>query len=196
MALPRSSALQKGRARCPCGPFLPTSGAARQRARRALRGTGASNLLRVSRRAAAIARKSPLALRAGRISSSRPRLAQRRHKPHASSFAPKRRAHGRILRRHASWENRSAEGRMPSGPALHALPRLMAKPPCLQAGRLASANRQTLERLIPKFLQILLHAEPPALLFYRGKRCRASNSEKRNKAEPRASLIKRLCKRL
>ena len=79
MALPRSSALQKGRARCPCSPSLPTSGAARQRARRALRGAGASNLLRVSHRAAAIMRKSPLALRAGRASSSRPRLAQRRH---------------------------------------------------------------------------------------------------------------------
>ena len=33
VALLRSSALQKGHARCPCDPFLPTSGAARQRAR-------------------------------------------------------------------------------------------------------------------------------------------------------------------
>ena len=161
MALPRSSALQKGRARCPCSPFLPTSGAARQRARRALRGTGASNLLRVSHRAAAIARKSPLGLRASRISSSRPRLAQRRHKPCASSFAPKRRAHGRILHRHISWKHRSAEGRMPSGPALHALPNLMAKPLCLHAARLGPASRQA-----PELLQALLHAEPPALHFY------------------------------
>ena len=51
-------------------------------------------------------------------------------------------------------------------PILHTLPSLMAKPLCLQAARLASANRQALERLIPKLLQILLHAEPPALLFY------------------------------
>ena len=170
MALPRSSALQKGRARCPCGPFLPASGKARQRARRALRGAGASSPLRASRRAAAIARKSPLALRASRTSSNRPRLTQRRHKPHASSFAPKRRAHGRILHRHASWKNRSAEGRMPSGPALHALPNLMAKPLCLHAARLGPASRQALERLVPKLLQALLHAEPSALLFYQGKR--------------------------
>ena len=59
---------------------------------------------------------------------------------------------------------------MPSGPALHALPDLMAKPLCLRAARLASANRQALERLVPKLLQILLHAEPPALLYYKGKR--------------------------
>ena len=166
MALPRSSALQKGRARCPCSPFLPASGAARQRARRALRGTGASSLLRVSHRAAVIVRKSPLVLRTDRTNSNRSRLTQRRHKPCANSFAPKRRTHDRILHRHINWKNRSAEGRMPSGPALHALPKLMAKPPCLQAGRLAPASRQALERLIPKFLQILLHAEPPALLFY------------------------------
>ena len=164
MALPRSSALQKGHVHYPCNPFLPTSGTARQRARRVLRGTGASNLLRVSHRATAIMRKSPLALRADRTSSNRPRLTQRRHKPHASSFAPKRRAHGRILHRHASWKNRSAEGRVPSGPALHALPQLMAKPLCFHSAWLASANRQTLERLIPKLLQALLHAEPPALL--------------------------------
>ena len=50
MALPRSSALQKGHARCPCDPFLPTNNTARQRARRVPRGTGASNLLRVSHR--------------------------------------------------------------------------------------------------------------------------------------------------
>ena len=165
MALPRSSALQKGRARCPCGPSLPASDTARQRARRALRGTGASSPLRASRRAAAIARESPLALRAGRISSNRSRLTQRRHKPCASSFAPKQRAQGRILRRHTSWKNRSAEGRMPSGPILHTLSNLMAKSFCLHATRLGSANRQTLERLIPKFLQILLHAESSALLF-------------------------------
>ena len=145
---------------------------------------------------AAIMRKSPLALRAGRISSSRPRLAQRRHKPHASSFAPKQRAHGPILRRHTSWKSRSAEGRVPSGPALHALPPLMAKPLYFHAARLAPASRRALERLAPKLLQILLHAESSALLFYQGKRCWASSSEKRSKAEPRASLIKRLCKRM
>ena len=105
-------------------------------------------------------------------------------------------ARGRILHRHASWKNRSAEGRVPSGPALHALPVHKAKPPCFQAGRLGPASRQALERLMLKFLQILLHAEPPALLFYRGKRCWASSSEKRSKAEPRASLAKRLRKRL
>ena len=170
MALPRSSALQKGHAHCPCGPFLPTSDTARQRARRALRDTGASNLLRVSHRVVAIIRKSPLDLRTNRINSNRSRLTQRRHKPHANSFAPKRRTQDRILHRHISWKNRNAEGRMPSGPALHALPELMAKPLCFHAARLASASRQTLERLIPKFLQILLHAESPALLFYRGKR--------------------------
>ena len=147
-----------------------TSGTARQRARRVLRGTGASNLLQASCRAAAIAQKSPLALRAGRISSSRSRLTQRRHKPCASSFAPKRRAHGRILHRHISWKNRSAEGRVPSGPALHTLPSLMAKLLCLHAARLASASRQALERLAPELLQALLHAESPALLSYRKER--------------------------
>ena len=167
MALPRSSALQKGHAHCPCDPFLPTSDTARQRVRRVLRGTGASNLLRVSHRAAAIMRKSPLALQTDRINSVRSRLTQHLHKPHANSFAPKRRTHDRILHRHINWENRNAEGRMPSDPILHALPRLMAKPLCFHAARLASANRQTLERLIPKLLQILLHAEPPALLSYR-----------------------------
>ena len=146
MALPRSSALQKGRARCPCSPFLPTSDTARQHVRRVLRGTGASNLLRVSHRAAAIMRKSPLGLRASRISSNRSRLTQRRHKPCASSFAPKRRAHDRILHRHTNWKNRSAEGRMPSGPALHALPVHKAKPLCFHAARLAPASRQALER--------------------------------------------------
>ena len=55
---------------------------------------------------------------------------------------------------------------MPSGPALHALPKLMAKPLCFHAARLAPASRQALERLAPELLQALLHAEPPALLFY------------------------------
>ena len=108
-----------------------------------------------------------------------------------TASAPKRRARGRILRRHISWENRSAEGRMPSGPALHALPVHKAKPPCLQAGRLALAARLALERLVPKPLQALLRAEPPALLFYRGKRCWMSSSKERSKAEPRASQIGR-----
>ena len=42
----------------------------------------------------------------------------------------------------------------------------MAKSFCLQATRLETANKQTLEELILKFLQILLHAESSALLFY------------------------------
>ena len=37
---------------------------------------------------------------------------------------------------------------------------------CLRAARLEAASRQALEELILKFLQILLHAEPSALLFY------------------------------
>ena len=45
---------------------------------------------------------------------------------------------------------------MPSDPILHTLLNLMAKPLCLHAARLTSANRQALEELIPKFLQILL----------------------------------------
>ena len=65
---------------------------------------------------------------------------------------------------------RGAEWRMPSDPILHTLSNLMAKSFCLHATRLGSANRQALERLIPKFLQILLHAEPSALLFYQEKR--------------------------
>ena len=150
--------------------------------RKALRSAGASSPLRVSRRATAMMQESPLALRAGRSSSARPRLAQRRHKPRASSFAPKRRARGRILRRHASWENRSAEGRVPSGPALHALPVHKAKPSCFQAIWLALASRLGLERWVPKLLRILLHAEPPALLLYRGKRCWVSSSGKRSKS--------------
>ena len=85
---------------------------------------------------------------------------------------------------------------MPPGPALHALPVRKAKPPCFQAGWLALASRLAMERLVPKLLQVLLRAEPPALLFYRGKRCWASSSKKRSKAEPRASLAKRLRKRL
>ena len=59
---------------------------------------------------------------------------------------------------------------MPSGPALHALPSLMAKPLCLHAARLGPASRQALERLAPELLQALLRAEPPALLFYQEKR--------------------------
>ena len=59
---------------------------------------------------------------------------------------------------------------MSSGPILHALSIHKAKPPCFQAGRLALASRLALERLAPELLQALLHAEPPALLFYRGKR--------------------------
>ena len=121
MALPRSSALQKDHAHWPCNPFLPTGDAAGQRARRILRGTGASNLLRVSHRAAGIMRKGPWALRTARISSAQFRLAWRRHKPHASSFALKRRTQDRILHRHINWKNRSAEGRMPSDPAIHIL---------------------------------------------------------------------------
>ena len=64
------------------------------------------------------------------------------------------------LRRLASWKHRSAEQRRPSGPALHALPCLMAKPPCLRAARLEAASRQALEELILKLLQILLCASP------------------------------------
>ena len=74
-------------------------------------------------------------------------------------------AHGRILRRLTSWKRRSAEWRMSPGPALHTLSNIMAKPLCLHAARLAPANRQALEELVPKLLQILLHAESPALLF-------------------------------
>ena len=85
---------------------------------------------------------------------------------------------------------------MPPGPIMHALPSLVAKPLCLHAARLGSASRQTLERLIPKSLQILLHAESPALLFYREERRCASSGEKRNETEPQTSLIKRLRKRL
>ena len=88
MALPRS---RKDHVHWPCNPFLPTSDTAGQRARRILRDTGASNLLRVSHRAAGIARKGPWVLRTDRINSARFRLAWRRHKPHASSFALKRR---------------------------------------------------------------------------------------------------------
>ena len=55
---------------------------------------------------------------------------------------------------------------MPSGPALHTLSNLMAKPLCPHAARLEPASRQALEELAPKLLQALLHAEPPALLFY------------------------------
>ena len=140
MALPRSSALQKGHVHCPYDPFLPTSDTARQRVRKVPRDTGASNLLRVSHRSAGIIRKSPLDLRTDRISSNRSRLTQRRHKPCASSFAPKRRAHGRILHRHINWKNRNAEGRMSSDPILHTLSNLMAKSLCLHAARLGSAD--------------------------------------------------------
>ena len=94
MALPRSSALQKGHAHCPCDPFLPTTDTARQRARRVPRGTGASNLLRVSHRNAGITRTSSLDLRTNCINSNRSRLTQRRREPHANSFAPMRRNTG------------------------------------------------------------------------------------------------------
>ena len=52
----------------------PPAPQAQRRKRRALRGAGASNPLRVSHCAAAMAQESPLALRAGRSSSARPRL--------------------------------------------------------------------------------------------------------------------------
>ena len=61
MGLPRSSTLQKSHARCPCAPFLPTSSAARRRAREAPRGAGASNLLRVSHRGRALRLCEPVA---------------------------------------------------------------------------------------------------------------------------------------
>ena len=149
MALPRSSALQKGHVHCPYDPFLPTSDTARQRVRRVLHNTGASNLLRVSHRVVGIIRKSPLGLRASRISSNRSRLTQHRYKPCANSFAPKRRTHDWILHRHINWKNRNAEGRMSSDPILHTLSNLMAKSFCLHATRLGSANRQTLA-LLPR----------------------------------------------
>ena len=53
----------------------PPAPQAQRRKRKVLRGTGASSPLRVSHRAAAMMQKSPLALRAGRSSSARPRLA-------------------------------------------------------------------------------------------------------------------------
>ena len=106
--------------------MAPPAPQAQRHKRRVLRSTGASNPLRVSHRAAAITQKSPSALRTNCSNSARSRLTQHRHKPHASSFAPKRRTHDRILHRHINWKNRSAEGRMPSGPALHALPGLAA----------------------------------------------------------------------
>ena len=59
---------------------------------------------------------------------------------------------------------------MSSDPILHALSYLRAKPLCLEAARLESANRQALEELVLKLLQALLHAEPPALLSYRKER--------------------------
>ena len=74
--------------------------------------------------------------------------------------------HDRILHRLISWKHRSAEWRMPSDPILHTLSYLMAKSFCLEATRLESANRLTLEELIPRFLQILLHAESSTLIFY------------------------------
>ena len=55
---------------------------------------------------------------------------------------------------------------MPSDPILHTLSHLMAKPLRLHAARLTPANGRTLEELILKLLQALLHAESPALLFY------------------------------
>ena len=73
--------------------------------------------------------------------------------------------HGRILHRLISWKRRGAEWRMSSDPVLHTLSYLMAKSLCLEAARLESANRLTLEELIPRLLQILLHAEPSALIF-------------------------------
>ena len=45
-----------------------------------------------------------------------------------------------------------------------------SKPLCLHAAQLGPANRQALERLAPKLLQALLHAEPPALLSYQEER--------------------------
>ena len=59
MNLARSSALWESHAHCPCAPFLPASDTARQRARQALRAMGASNLLRDSHRAAALAQAGP-----------------------------------------------------------------------------------------------------------------------------------------
>ena len=55
---------------------------------------------------------------------------------------------------------------MSSDPILHTLSHLMAKPLRLHAARLTSASGQALEELVPKLLQILLHAESSALLLY------------------------------
>ena len=59
MDLVRNDVLWESHARCPCAPFLPASGTARQRARQALRAMGASNLLRDSHHAAALAQAGP-----------------------------------------------------------------------------------------------------------------------------------------
>ena len=61
MGLPRSSTLQKSHVHCPYAPFLPTSSAARRRAREAPRGAGASNLLRVSHHGRALRLCEPAA---------------------------------------------------------------------------------------------------------------------------------------
>ena len=59
MNLARNNVLWESHAHCPCAPFLPTSDAARQRARQALRAMGASSLLRDSHRAAAMIQAGP-----------------------------------------------------------------------------------------------------------------------------------------
>ena len=67
----RSSGLQKSRARCPCGPYLPTSDTAAQQEHRALRAMGALSLLRDSHRALATHMKELSVPRAGRSNCAR-----------------------------------------------------------------------------------------------------------------------------
>ena len=129
MALPRSSALQKGRARCPCGPFLPAKGA-----------SGFS--------------KAPLA-------------------PLGCAAT----AHKRTEKR-GSWAEHGAGG-FCAGPALGKcrsyrcfIPKASKRrasgaaalfPKCCKVPLTAPEGAFA---MIPRFLQILLHAELSALLFY------------------------------
>ena len=133
----RSSGLQKSRARCPCGPYLPASDTAAQQEHRALRAMGALSLLRDSHRAFAIHMKEPLAPRAGRSNCARPRLTK------CQPDQPQRRRRSGASASHISGEVKlgsfsgipaeileAQEGSVPGELAAHGPQVCMGRKPC------------------------------------------------------------------
>ena len=166
----RSSGLQKSRARCPCGPYLPASDAAPQQKHRALRAMGALNLLRDSHRAFAIHMKEPSVPRTGRSNCARSRLTK--YQP----GQPQRRRRSGASASHISGEVKlgsfsgisaeileAQEGSMPGELAAHG-------PQVYMGGKSCAYTQASTWELIPDLCRSLLHAAiSAACLYQKGK---------------------------